>query len=995
MRSVPTRAAALWANPTPRPRSLGSPPPPPSLSPGLPAGPLAAARPRPAASASSLSPRSAPSLQSSAASSSAASACASEANRSSATAPGTCRPRGASPVAGVSVPLPLPCAATASSPVAAAGLSPPTSLALGRAGGSLFSAPVAALAGGSGSFAREARRFYTPPAKRTWSKQHSKIYTRRPLTERYAPHKLHPEQEWWRERALQPSSLFMGFPDLLALPLRGGFAYISEMDAPTLAIVLASLGVAPAPYSISEQKGHATVSRLPLPFAAPAAFAPVNLPQHLESLLQMLGRQAAAVAVNASDTALAYLFRGCAEAGIAERSVVCTLVGRVETRLPRIGLADCLVLLEAVRPELPAAYRPPRLVEKLVQHVELLIQFRGAEIPAEDLCDVAHLLVSAVGDCSPARLQFLALSLVRGKSKEELHVAAPRALARAMAAFARARDALNLPLLPAAGGDEPDAQRGEGDAGDAGGRLPLRGARLAKAHAELFCASPLLRAYEANPHAPASALLQLSLLAPVVQALHRAEKGCGSRRGGQDARGLLPAEGDSFAAEGEGAQRAGRGNARAAQRPEARALTEAAALAAASVAEEASLLNRESTLRRGLLRCLERVDDNREQLSPDSICNALYAAAVVRTAPSRVFFPDLLKRLADQLGACTVEDLSRALFALVRVSSSSLLPPRSRDLLAPLLGQVLEAVKASLPQADVAALARLHHAAAAASIASLELKKEELLSVAEETCRLLHARLEEAAPSQLVAFVRHLDRFSSLTTAEFRRALITQSIVRMNFFNESQLARLLDGVTRLASSSPDDEQLAASTEEVLRHIEGAATTADAYFSPASSLRILVSLARLRRQRTRLTAAHEDLILSLCDGLTAAALPGASAEEAAGGAAPAARESARDLHTDRATDFLFLVEASPARALGDDAAETDCLQSLSAESYIQLLRALRELGVEGGVVLTRVAHLLHMKRYDLTEAQEASAAEVCASLGLDFEAEEKRKASAAC
>ncbi|ESS28409.1 hypothetical protein TGDOM2_300030 [Toxoplasma gondii GAB2-2007-GAL-DOM2] len=807
-----------------------------------------------------------------------------------------------------------------------------------------------------------ALRWYTPPSKRTWSKQHNKIFTPRPLSERFSPHKLHPEFEWWRERTVQPSALFMGFPDLLALPLRGGSAYIHEMDAATLAVVLASLAHSPSAYSVSERRPPPSPS--PAVSLSSSSFSPTHLPQHLDSLLALLGRQAAATAAHAPDSTLAFLFRGCAEAGVVEKNVVCTLLGRVEQRLPCMQLPECLVLLDALRPGLPEVYRHPRFVARLVAHAGLLLQFRGAESEAEDLCDLAFSLVFAANCRDAALLQTTALLLVHGKRMQSLNETAPLALARAMEAFAACRDAVNAPLLA-----ETAAAAENGDA---------EGSRNTKA-AELFCASPLLRAREPSVHLSPSGWLLLSLLSPVVQALHRAEKGRRKRRGfHQDGEAAgLTAERE---VQNRGASR------------ESHALTEAAARAAAAVAEETQTLkNRESSLFRGLLRCLERVDDHRESLSPGSMCKVLFAATVARAAPSRDFFPDVLKRLGDQLGACTPEDLSRALFALVKLSSVSGLDPRCQDLLPPLLGTVLQAVESSLPVADVASLARLHSAAASALISSSETKKEEMKQLAEETSRLMHARLEEASPAHLTAFVRHWDLVPAPSGA-FREALVAQAIRQLYFFDEDHLSRLLEGVTRLAASSKD-ETLLASVDELFRRAEEEATTEQAFFSPESCLRIFVSLVRYGEVRPEAPRNRERLVVALCNYLTG--VDSVAAVSSDGASDP------EELWVKEDEDLPLLFFAEDAKgfslredsALDRDSANESRLQALSAASYIRLLGALRELGVRGGVLLSRVAQLLHMKRYDLTDAQQEAAAEICASLGLEFQLEKPSGSSA--
>eukprot|EP00371_Babesia_bovis_P003498 XP_001612145.1 hypothetical protein [Babesia bovis T2Bo] len=88
-------------------------------------------------------------------------------------------------------------------------------------------------------FLRISKRFYNPPTKKSWSKQHPDFRTRRPLVEPYNLGRLHPEKEWWKlpKKGLSPST-FMGFPDVAHLEKRGGSLYANLMDGNTLSMVI-------------------------------------------------------------------------------------------------------------------------------------------------------------------------------------------------------------------------------------------------------------------------------------------------------------------------------------------------------------------------------------------------------------------------------------------------------------------------------------------------------------------------------------------------------------------------------------------------------------------------------------------------------------------------------------------------------------------------------------------------------------------------------------
>ncbi|KFG28769.1 hypothetical protein TGPRC2_300030B, partial [Toxoplasma gondii TgCatPRC2] len=190
-----------------------------------------------------------------------------------------------------------------------------------------------------------------------------------------------------------------------------------------------------------------------------------------------------------------------------------------------------------------------------------------------------------------------------------------------------------------------------------------------------------------------------------------------------------------------------------------------------------------------------------------------------------------------------------------------------------------------------------------------------------------------------------------------------------------------------------DETLLASVDELFRRAEEEATTEQAFFSPESCLRIFVSLVRYGEVRPEAPRNRERLVVALCNYLTG--VDSVAAVSSDGASDP------EELWVKEDEDLPLLFFAEDAKgfslredsALDRDSANESRLQALSAASYIRLLGALRELGVRGGVLLSRVAQLLHMKRYDLTDAQQEAAAEICASLGLEFQLEKPSGSSA--
>ncbi|PHJ17247.1 hypothetical protein CSUI_008927, partial [Cystoisospora suis] len=527
----------------------------------------------------------------------------------------------------------------------------PHSVSLSSSSSFLFSSSHTPSPPSSASPHAHQRRAYTPPSKRTWSKQHSRIFTRRPLTDSFAVHRLHPALEWWRERALQPSSFFMGYPDLQSLPLRGGSAYINEMNASTLAVVLASIVYSPSPNPM-DLNNHGGLQKTPSPFhsavsSSSSAFTPIHLPQHTEQLRKDLARRAVAVCTpqKASEIELAYIFRGCLEAGVDERSVICTLIGRIEARLNRFAFYECLVLMQSFPylnkggggggDERRGVCTPhAKFMKKVLEHATLLLQYKSDDIPVEDLCLFIHLLVKTSRDCpilplSPSLLQFIALSLIQGKPTHELSLCNPRLLSLAMAAFSNVRDLINLPLYTPQGGSSSsffsrlrqlqneedqekeeqenrqdrrklDRQRDEEDLQRETERRRRRGEM--ESRIRLFCTSPILRAYAGPDVYQPSSLLTLSFLAPIVHALQSDTHGLPKRR-----REKEEERNGHSAGEGKDSEDMFTPLHDRSQIKKPRQLTEASAIAAEAACAEVSdhVKSREGKTIQGIARCLE------------------------------------------------------------------------------------------------------------------------------------------------------------------------------------------------------------------------------------------------------------------------------------------------------------------------------------------------------------------------------------------------------
>ena len=77
------------------------------------------------------------------------------------------------------------------------------------------------------------------PTGKSWSKQHFKIRTPRPLVDPFQLGKVHERKEWWRERRISPST-FLGFPDSSSVKLSGVIGYVEKMDSSSLVFVVAA-----------------------------------------------------------------------------------------------------------------------------------------------------------------------------------------------------------------------------------------------------------------------------------------------------------------------------------------------------------------------------------------------------------------------------------------------------------------------------------------------------------------------------------------------------------------------------------------------------------------------------------------------------------------------------------------------------------------------------------------------------------------------------------
>lgn len=191
------------------------------------------------------------------------------------------------------------------------------------------------------------RRWYTPPSRRTWSKQHYRIRTPRPLVDRLDIARELPQKEWWRERRVAPATFF-GFPDVTKYGLRGGSLYVEQMDSVTLAVL--------ADKCVSENVWD-------------------------PDIWTKFSWRAQQLASRTHEPDLCYIFRAFSRADWFDQNLLTTYLGRLHRRLHSFHLPDVAVLLEAFA---NPRFRLGEYLQKAMLHLGLLLQHRD-DAGAEDL----------------------------------------------------------------------------------------------------------------------------------------------------------------------------------------------------------------------------------------------------------------------------------------------------------------------------------------------------------------------------------------------------------------------------------------------------------------------------------------------------------------------------------------------------------------------------------------------------------------------------------
>lgn len=191
------------------------------------------------------------------------------------------------------------------------------------------------------------RRWYTPPSRRTWSKQHYRIRAPRPLVDRFDISREQPQKEWWRERRVAPATFF-GFPDVTKYGLRGGSLYVEQMDSVTLAV----LGDKCVKENIWDP-----------------------------DIWEKFAWRAQQIASRTHEPDLCYIFRAFSRADWLDQNLLTTYLGRLHRRLHMFQLPDVAVLLEAFA---NPRFRQSTYLNKTLLHLALLLQHRD-DAKAEDL----------------------------------------------------------------------------------------------------------------------------------------------------------------------------------------------------------------------------------------------------------------------------------------------------------------------------------------------------------------------------------------------------------------------------------------------------------------------------------------------------------------------------------------------------------------------------------------------------------------------------------
>ncbi|GIX63565.1 DNA-damage inducible protein [Babesia caballi] len=193
------------------------------------------------------------------------------------------------------------------------------------------------------------KRFYNPPTRKSWSKQHPDFRTRRPLVEPYNLGRLHPEKEWWKlpRKGLSPQT-FMGFPDVAQLEKRGGALYAHLMDGHTLSMVL---------YRCIEKEVKD------------------------EDIWRSLTLQALKLAMSLDPHLVSLLFLYFSRSACYDNRFVATFTGRILATLSQFTLRECTNVLLAMENE---RFLHELTKERVTRHAEALCLADARAIPVED-----------------------------------------------------------------------------------------------------------------------------------------------------------------------------------------------------------------------------------------------------------------------------------------------------------------------------------------------------------------------------------------------------------------------------------------------------------------------------------------------------------------------------------------------------------------------------------------------------------------------------------
>lgn len=210
----------------------------------------------------------------------------------------------------------------------------------------LAAAPGVVVAAALGPCAAQ-RRWYTPPSRRTWSKQHYRIRTPRPMVDRFDLSREQVQKQWWRERPVAPATFF-GFPDISKHDLRGGSLYVEQMDSVTLAVL--------ADKCVKDK---------------------IIDPE----IWEKFSWRAQQISTRCHEPDLCYIFRAFSRADWFDQNLLTTYLGRLHRRLTFMHLPDAAVMLEAFA---NPRFRQSDYLQKTLVHIGLLLQHRD-DAKADDL----------------------------------------------------------------------------------------------------------------------------------------------------------------------------------------------------------------------------------------------------------------------------------------------------------------------------------------------------------------------------------------------------------------------------------------------------------------------------------------------------------------------------------------------------------------------------------------------------------------------------------